>query len=195
MLRTEDLLRLEAAWRAQGAPIAGDLAPGLNDAEIDALLAADELMLPAELRRWWGWHDGVRSGVWNEPVSQVGAGSWAFLSLSEALEQRRSEISMGGGGFPADPDDWAGQWAPWWLPVALAGSAYLFADLSAEGEKTPIHLWAQQPDDVFTARFPSFGDVVAGWADGIERGFFVWSAERNEWDTPGNLPTEVLRLV
>ncbi|GIF26087.1 hypothetical protein BJ973_003357 [Actinoplanes tereljensis] len=195
MLRNEDLIRLEAAWVAQGAPIAGDLAPGLGDARLDELLAVDDLVLPAELRLWWGWHDGVGSGVWNEPVSRLGAGSWAFLSLGEALEQRRSEISMGGGSFPADPGDWAGQWAPWWLPVAVAGSAYLFADLSAVGLEAPIHLWAQQPDDVFTVQFPSFGDVVAGWADGLERGYFVWSAERNEWDIPGNLPDEALKLV
>jgi hypothetical protein len=118
------------------------------------------------------------------------------MSLAEALEQRRTALAWDNRVFPADPADWEGEWAPWWLPVAQAGTAFLFADLSGAGEQdVPIHLWAQQPDDVFTVLFPSFGDLVIGWADGIERGYFVWVAERNEWDMPGNVPDDVLRLL
>jgi cell wall assembly regulator SMI1 len=55
--------RLAALWRAQGAPIAQHLAPGLTSAELDGYERSSGLTLPAELRQWWGWHNGVNRAV------------------------------------------------------------------------------------------------------------------------------------
>jgi hypothetical protein len=58
VLDHELLADLEAAWRSQGAEIAGLLAPGLGDEAMAALLQPLGLTLPEEARIWWGWHDG-----------------------------------------------------------------------------------------------------------------------------------------
>jgi hypothetical protein len=55
------LAQLEDCWRACGAPVADALRPGLTDDEMDALTAPLGIRLPAEARRWWGWHDGANA--------------------------------------------------------------------------------------------------------------------------------------
>ncbi|WP_433792049.1 SMI1/KNR4 family protein [Actinoplanes sp. CA-252034] len=194
MLGDDDLARLEAAWRSQGSPIADELAPGLTDARRAELEAETGLVLPGELRRWWGWHDGVREGCWVSE-SRIGAGAWLFLSLEEAIEAWRERVEWSGS-FPENRENWNGEWAPWWFPVVSGHTAFLFADLSsATDDAVPIHLWAQQPTGVFTPVVASFGEVVRGWAEGIERGFFVWSQEDEEWDIPFNVPPEIRKLT
>jgi cell wall assembly regulator SMI1 len=61
-LLTEAMLEaLAARWREQGAAIADDLRPGLAEAEMQAAAEPFGLALPAEVRVWWGWHDGTAS--------------------------------------------------------------------------------------------------------------------------------------
>lgn len=187
------LPRLEAAWRAQGAPIAGSLAPGLTAQQLDDA----PVTLPAELRRWWGWHDGAVDGAWSGSESAVGVGPWHLMSLREALDERADKMAAGGGDLPADPERWEGQWGRDWLPLVLGSTAFMFADLAgadADGN-VPIHVWDQQPDDVYTVRFPSWTAVVTGWAEALEAGYFTWSAEHGEWQTDGVHPPGVLKLL
>jgi len=66
MLLDRTLLdRFDASLEALGAPILGAWAPGLSDAEIDALLVPLGIDLPAEARVWWGWHNGTREDAPN----------------------------------------------------------------------------------------------------------------------------------
>ncbi|MDI6105955.1 SMI1/KNR4 family protein [Actinoplanes sp. NEAU-A12] len=197
MLRDEDLVRLEAVWRAQGAPIADSLAPGLSGDDLAELEAEHGLVVPAELRLWWGWHDGVvGGGRRGGSLSAIGAGPWHFLSLGEALDVRRFHIALDPSPFPESVDDWNGEWASWWLPVFKAGSACCFADLStATDSGVSIHLWAQQPDDPFTPMFASFGEMVEASADGIERGYFTWRRDLREWEISDALSADAMRLL
>jgi hypothetical protein len=196
VLRDEDLTRLETAWRAQGAPIADDLAPGLTETEIDSRIPAD-LTLPAAARRWWGWHDGTTGGIWSAR-SAVGVGGWHLMSLAEALAWRAELMAENDPPeFPADPGEWEGQWAPWWLPIVHYDGATLFLDLNAatpDGD-VPVHLWAKTPDDVFSVRFDSLGDLVRRWSSALDDGYFRWSAETAEWVAPDILPAGVSRLI
>jgi len=81
--RLEELLpRLEQLWAQLGAPIADQLAPGLTEAELSARERAAGLSLPAELRIWWGWHDGVRR---LQPGTRLGLES--LVCAPPSLEQ------------------------------------------------------------------------------------------------------------
>jgi cell wall assembly regulator SMI1 len=198
MLQDHDIDRIEAAWRAQGAPTADSLAPGLSADELDAYEAELGYPLPAELRRWWGRHDGALGGAWS-PGSAVGTGTWYLMSLRESLDKRAQFLALNGRpDFPEDEEEWEGEWAPWWLPLVTAGNAWLFADLraAADGDgSAPVHAWEHIPDDLFSVRAPSWGDVITGWAAGIEQRQFVYSADSGQWEIPHPLPAELRRLV
>lgn len=60
-LHTELLQELHQRWRAQGAPIADALAPGIDDEQIERLTAPLGLRVSEEARVWWRWHNGVAS--------------------------------------------------------------------------------------------------------------------------------------
>jgi cell wall assembly regulator SMI1 len=92
MLQDDDMDRIEAAWRAQGAPTADSLAPGLTADELDVYEADLGYPLPAELRRWWGRHDGAVDGAWS-PGSAVGTGTWYLMSLRESLDERAERLA------------------------------------------------------------------------------------------------------
>jgi hypothetical protein len=197
VLRDEDLNRLEAAWRAQGAPIADDLAPGLTETEIDSRLPAD-LRLPAAARRWWGWHDGTTGGMWTGATSEVGVGPWHLMSLAEALKWRADLMAeVPEPDFPDDPSDWEGQWAPWWLPIVHYDGATLFLDLRAAtpGGDPPVHVWSKVPDAVFDVLITSLGEMVDRWSSALEQGYFRWSKEAADWIYPFDLPAHVRQLT
>lgn len=192
MLQQQDLDRLDAAWRAQGAPTPDSLAPGLSDAELDAYAAELGFDLPGDLRVWWGRHDGAVDGV-----SSAGAAAgvtWYLMSLREALDERARRLALNDPPeFPDDVDDWEVQWAPWWLPVAKFDAACLFADLRATASdgSVPVHVWSRTPDAVFDVLAPSWADVVNGWAQGIEQGYFRYSAADGQWDEADWVPPEL----
>jgi cell wall assembly regulator SMI1 len=194
MIEDESLNRLKTAWRSQGAPIADNLAPGLSAAEIDAYEAEHGLVLPAELRQWWGWHDGAVTGKASGGPSAVGAGPWTLMSLAEALDERSFQLDMND--RPFDPDDWDGEWSPSFLPVVTVGNAWLFADLSAsDGDRAPIHLWGHAPDNIFTVAAPNWADVVTTWTRSIEAGVFTWSRAEGRWVRAGTVPPELRPLL
>lgn len=79
---TEQLLdRLDTCWRDQGVPWAASLRPGLTDAALDAIGERIGFELPADLRVWWAWRDGVGDG---DPVS-----------ISAALKYASSGYALG----------------------------------------------------------------------------------------------------
>lgn len=192
MLQQRDLDRLAAAWRAQGAPTPGSLAPGLSDAELDAYATELGFNLPGDLRVWWGWHNGPADGV-SSPGAAVGI-TWFLMSLREALDQRAKRLSWNDPPeFPNDVEEWEGQWAPWWLPVVTFDAACLFVDLRATAPdgSAPVHVWDAVPDRVFDVLVPSWADVVNGWARGIEQGHFRYSVSAGRWDVPDRVPPEL----
>ena len=74
---TVDLLeQLAERWRRQRAPITEALSPGLDEEEMDALIAPLGLSLPVEARVWWGWHDGVAAKHAHGAATVVGTGWW-----------------------------------------------------------------------------------------------------------------------
>ena len=79
-LSIELLDELEQRWRAQDAPIADQLQPGLSHAAMDALVAPLGLRLPDEPRVWWSWRNGARGADLGVPVG------FSHDSLQHAVE-------------------------------------------------------------------------------------------------------------
>ena len=55
----------------------------------------------------------------------------------------------------------------------------------------PVHVWDKVPDRVFDVQAPSWADVVNGWAQGIEQGYFRYSAADRQWDVPDRIPPQL----
>ena len=183
----EELLgRLAELWRRQGAPIADHLAAGCGEADLHRLERDHGLTFPAELRTWWGWHDGVerrQPGTRLGVESLVGVGPWEFLSCREALDSRALMLRVAGRAeYPATDDDWDGYWRPSWLPVLAYDAHMVFVDVDQDhAGQVPVRVWDAQPDDVVRPRVGSWTDAVALWVNLIEGGYYTWSADRQVW--------------
>ena len=90
---TEQLLdRLTATWRAQGVPVEEALAPGRRVERFESDDGSLHVELPAELRTWWAWHNGVvegRAGSWPvvpglRPMTFTESRDWWQRSLEAA---------------------------------------------------------------------------------------------------------------
>ncbi|MET8152352.1 SMI1/KNR4 family protein [Actinoplanes sp. NPDC049668] len=184
---TEDELvafeRLLASWRSHRAPVADHLSPGLGDGELDAVERSTGLVLPLEMRRWWGWHDGVRRRVPGSrlgPESRLGV-AWDFLSLSEALQARARLIEL----TEEFVEDDEVRWLPEWLPVVSYDSSYLFVACAApRADRSEVRRWDREPDDPYTVRASSWTDAVTVFADLLESGDYTYSTETERWDGP-----------
>jgi len=156
------------------------------------------ILLPPELRVWWGWHNGAASeppgGV---PYSRtVGPGSWEFLSLEDATAARSWRLGMNRRVYSGDPDDWQGDWADAWLPVATSDGYCLFVDCSTVTPTgtVPVRNWDHTPDDVFTPCAVSVSQMVDLWVYVLEEGYSMWSAEIGNWQQRHHDVPEPIRL-
>lgn len=162
--------RLRSAWQTHRAPIADHLAPGLTETELETIEASAGLVLPAELRRWWGWHDGVQrriAGTSLGPESLLGAGPWELLSLAEALRYRDLMVQL----TEEFEEDDEVRWLPEWLPVVHFDGSYLFATCGApRAERSEVRRWTKVPDDPYTVRAPSWTAAVETFTGLLESG-------------------------
>jgi cell wall assembly regulator SMI1 len=187
---TEALLEgLAERWRTLGAPIVDSMLPGLSDAEMDALVAPLGLRLPTEARVWWGWHDGVETGLLSH-----GIGSYIVpLRLAQAVEKHRQLLEIAADVTADDdtsgPDDF---WRREWFPFAVPPRADLACDCSAsDGEPTPIrYVEFELPAESQEPVASSLGAVVSLWIEAIDSG--AWTYDHDSppgWTThPERLP-------
>jgi cell wall assembly regulator SMI1 len=173
------LAQLEAVWREQGAPTAEQLAAGLSDDELDRYERVAGLTFPAEIRRWWHWHDGVRRrfpDAREEPGSVIGVGHWDFLSCAEALEERAVMMRTA----PRTGDDEVDVfWRPTWLPMLTSNADRVFVDCARA--LPTVHIWHKVPDDLDTVRAESWTDAVAFWVRMLTERYYFWSPEEGAW--------------
>ncbi|WP_164842368.1 SMI1/KNR4 family protein [Actinoplanes solisilvae] len=182
--------QLRHEWMNHRAPVADHLRPGLDDSELDAVEASTGLVLPSEMRRWWGWHDGVQRrvpGTALGPESRLGAGGWDLLSLSEALAHRASLIELTAE-FVEDDEV---RWLPEWLPVVGYDSNYLFITAGApRAPHSSVRLWARTPDDPYTVRAPSWIAAVAVFTELLRGGEYTFDPSSERWNGPERLPAD-----
>jgi hypothetical protein len=177
------LARLDELWAEQGAPISHYAAPGLTDSEIDAVAAPAGIVVPPELRLWFGWHNGVLEHGPEEWWADQMVNYWKLLSLESAMELRATSLAVPRPD-PADPviGDW--YWRDSWLPVSGAGNDMLYVDA---GRITAAALTPVFRSDVMWERgwtvpvTSSFTAAVATIVRVIEQRHFGWSEKENAW--------------
>lgn len=174
------LQRLEAAWRTQGAPIAGSLRAGISEREIDALTQPLGLRLPTEARRWWTWHDGATAPAPPAPAPSrlIGPGL-AFLPLRDAIELYETERAM----FTSEP--LVAELRPAnFFPISYSAGP-MSCDCSVEsGAPSPIFHVHSHDYDIDGVRKPkagSFGELVSWWIDALSDGTWTWDQAEGRW--------------
>ena len=146
---TEALLdELKARWREQGAPIAGQLQPGIDDATMAEITAPLGLTVPSEARTWYRWHNGATETEGRTDAKMGGMG-WRFLSLqrSIALVHKHRGLAL---------EAWNGDQTQakrgfWWTWLPLADNPHggvMFVDGSAAPDppKTPVRYTEREFD-------------------------------------------------
>lgn len=186
MLTEQILDRLSATWHAHGVPVEEALAPGTDVSSFTSDDGRLHVELPAELRTWWAWHDGVDEG-WQ--------GSWALapgLTLMSAATSRgwwqrsmalaKVAAANAPAGLPdADPEYW---WRQSWVPLASDGTGYIVADCDlGEPDVAPIRRIKWEPDFDVTSRprTESFGQLVEWWIEALELGLWAYDRDTKKW--------------
>lgn len=172
--------RFEAALRGVGAVIVDHLAPGVDDARIDELLAPHGIDLPEEARVWWRWRNGVLPGT-PRTFEQI-APSRDLRSLETVVYQYKQswELMLDGGVVK--------------MLEPFSAKPVIFLDCKVPRDAPiPIHSlndWTEDPRLVL----PSFGELIATWIEYIDRGVFSTSTNGTwVWDHE-NVPRDVLEL-
>lgn len=175
------LSQLADAWTAQGAAIAGQLAPGLSDDEMDELTAPLGVRLPLEARVWWGWHDGVPWRTDGERTTgrELGPGM-DYLPLRDAVSQylreRRNFTQVMGDPEPYRPKSF--------LTITYRGGPIMCDCAVAPGSPTPIYLadsHDSQPQDVQNPVARSFGEMVTWWIEAMRDDIWHWDSRQELW--------------
>ena len=120
------------------------LLPGLSDAQMDRLCEPHGLVLPGELRAWWGWHNGTDIAAALERTSR-GRGAtltgWKTYqpSLQEALDYRVLLLAEAQEKHAQlAPEQY---WRPSYLPLTLGTNHTWIAELG-EGEAVRVRRMA-----------------------------------------------------
>jgi cell wall assembly regulator SMI1 len=182
-LLTRQLLeQLEERWRAQNAPIAHHLQPGLSEPEMATIMAPLGLAVPAEARTWFGWHDGARSDGVAINWTMTGLG-WKFFPLSHAVEEATEQRTRARqiAGERAD----ALLWRDAWLPLAdnfHAGVIVVDATAPADRRETPVYY--TEPELGTRAGAPraaTLGQMVTWWIEAIDEHVIDYDSSTGDW--------------
>lgn len=169
------LAGFEARIVAQGAPAARLLRPGLADDQIDALTAHLPFAIPAEVRTWFGWHDGVDTPL--DDHARLPCGD--LLSLTGALSQRESLLAQPVPDALREFRDFC----PSWLPIRHGGR-YIVVDCGvAPSDVSPVRtvdFWTEYVwEDV---RAPSVTAMVELWNQLIDDGYWRYDRALGDWE-------------
>jgi cell wall assembly regulator SMI1 len=182
---TEALLdELEARWRAQSAPIVGQLRSGIDDATMAELAAPLGLTVPAEVRTWYRWHNGATETEWRKDVEMCGMG-WRFFSLERATKEavRRRAMALKACNQDqeeADQSFW--RWA--WLPLAdnqHGGVMFVDGRASSDPPRTQVIYTEPEIGTDTPPAAPSLGQVVTWWIEAIDTGLYAYDSARDRW--------------
>jgi hypothetical protein len=181
-LLTQGLLsQLADAWTAQGTPIAGRLAPGLSDDEMDELTAPLGLRLPVEARVWWGWHDGApwRPGGELTPERSIGPGV-EYMPLRDAVKDYLMDREIFAE-IEGDPEPFR---PAAYFPITRTSGPVLCDCSVAEGAPSPIyytHTYGEPLEELERPAARSFGEMVGWWIDALNDGAWLWNPASGRW--------------
>lgn len=183
---TPDLLaQFERRLVERGIEQLDAVAPGLADAEMDALMETTALRLPAEARVWWGWRNGS--------VAEV-APTYYLITLTTAIDEyrKRREMALQLANDPstaAELQDASIWWNRRWLPLLETGGRQWPAiDCGVpDGAPSPVREidWERVPEkDYATPTAPSLGELVSGWIKALDEGVYSYDHAKHRWRHP-----------
>jgi len=181
VLTPEHLVRLESALRAQGAPVLKRLRPGASPERLAEPLS-NGVVLGAEARLWWGWHDGASRTelVWDRSIGP----HYAFISLDDALQEYATLRRITADLVQGSDHDADRLWNPRWLPFTAdpVGPGGIACDCSDPSAPSPILRinWTNWREPV-TQAAPSLGAVIELWARALEVGAWRYDRQRRAW--------------
>ena len=177
LLDDELLAELEARWRRQGSFVAQALRPGLTDNQIDALTLEAGLSLPAEARRWWGWHDGAERQPPGGPA-EVGPDR-AFLPLADAVREcrRLRELSWEVVPVDAEPD-----WKASWLPLDNSKIPNLIDCAVSHEDPVPARSFFVENPSAGLPGVRSIGALVMVWIEAVDCGAWAYNRAAGYWE-------------
>lgn len=160
-----------------GAPFSSYALPGIDDEQIDELLAPSGLVAPTEMREWWRWHNGTRVDTPLNDRHSVGPASWGPMGVQKALWDRETWLED-------IPDDGDGGWNPDWISVAwaLAGHGRLVGRLD-ESTSDEVRVGCFYIDDWDNPVAPSMASMVEDVLRVLREGQVFWNpADGGYWD-------------
>ncbi len=174
---------LEALERALGeqlAPITHCLQPGLGDEEIDQAVAPLGVTLPAEAKRWWGWHDGaVMPG---DAYPALGP-KFAFRPLADRVREYEFQRMLAEEVAEGDERERERAWPAHMFPfVDLVDGSVLMLDCSTEGEAATV--WLNPVDGLYddhAPAAPTVGQLVSWWVDALQGGGWLFDQDQQLW--------------
>ena len=125
-------------------------------------------MPTTEARVWWGWHDGVTASTRPEGESFPG---WWFPSLHDAATQAEWERNEASALVGRDAENLI--WRSGWLPILTdIGGNHAVLDCTAppDGPSPVYYADREGGPEKFRPRAPTFGALIAGWIEAIDRG-------------------------
>ena len=111
------LHELEDLLDGLGSPFSSCALPGIDDDQIDELLAPSGIVAPTQLREWWRWHHGSSFDSPGIDGYTIGAGRWGLMDIPWALRDRADWLEV-------DPDLGEGGWRTGWCPIAFQDFAH-----------------------------------------------------------------------
>ena len=185
LLTFELLAQLEERLSDQGIDVLASVAPGLSDAQMNALVEPTGLALPAEARVWWAWHNDLGVAV---------APTYYLITLETAVSEyhRLREAGREIAVHRATPEELRQQdiwWDRCWLPVLETGGRQVPAldSCPTNGAPSPVRIidWERVSDeDYCTPIAPSLGELVNGWIVGLDQGVHIYDHVNGRWHHP-----------
>ena len=157
------LEELEARWRAQQAPIARYLQPGISEEEMAELVEPLGMTIPSEVRTWYRWHNGAAETGRGIDREMCGTG-WKFFLLQRAIEEA---LEQGARALEVCKGDEAEAerilWKSAWLPLAdnhHGGVMFVEGRAQSDPSPTPVFYTEPQFGTQVPPPAPSLGQVV-----------------------------------
>jgi cell wall assembly regulator SMI1 len=185
-LTTALLQQLAAQWRKHDLPIARRLAPGLSDAEMDALVQPAGLAVPREARTWWGWHNGAHDSA---IVTSGGKGFSSLercVSLAAEMREIARDVASPYCLSSHEAEEMArGVWNWEWLPLCEDGvGGMLVIEGKVDEPKAICPVWHRAIDDSTDQAAilaPSIGALVQQWTIAVQTATGSHSERGDRW--------------
>jgi hypothetical protein len=182
---------IEGHFRRLRAPVLDYLAPGLTDAEMDALTEAHGFLLPDDVRAWWAWHNGVLQGG-RTPVHpgrcrltiQFGG---PMASLGQALADRvkwlEAEQQHGA-------DDMLPLWTPTWLQLTTFQDSWA---VDMGDDYAGSRVFAASTHAGYPRLADTLQELLERWLGFLDSGLIVWRPDSGSWEFSPDAPAGAIR--